>query len=218
MLVFPCGVGYRCIYYESLCLGFGTSCIFDPGIRKMANEAQCYYCFECLSASYGGNEPISLPSVEDLWEQHEQVKELATLQSTGESASFSTREDDDPNQQIIEEYDSEGDEGNGASKAEKKHRPHAIKLPSIGRLQSQMSSDSSSAATTPSSQSVSSSSTAMTTPNSDAADTRQQRQSEQRYPLFVTWNTVSKSGNKSLRGCIGTFEAHELSEIGRAHV
>jgi AMMECR1 domain-containing protein len=28
----------------------------------------------------------------------------------------------------------------------------------------------------------------------------------------VTWNTVSRSGNKSLRGCIGTFEAQELDE------
>ncbi|KAI3317274.1 AMMECR1 domain-containing protein [Xylariaceae sp. AK1471] len=32
-------------------------------------------------------------------------------------------------------------------------------------------------------------------------------------PLFVTWNTVSsRSGNTSLRGCIGTFEAQELEE------
>jgi hypothetical protein len=31
-------------------------------------------------------------------------------------------------------------------------------------------------------------------------------------PLFVTWNTVSKSGDKRLRGCIGTFEAQELDE------
>lgn len=30
-------------------------------------------------------------------------------------------------------------------------------------------------------------------------------------PLFVTWNTVSRrSGSRSLRGCIGTFEAQEL--------
>jgi AMMECR1 domain-containing protein len=28
----------------------------------------------------------------------------------------------------------------------------------------------------------------------------------------VTWNTVSKHGHKSLRGCIGTFEAQELAE------
>ncbi len=32
-------------------------------------------------------------------------------------------------------------------------------------------------------------------------------------PLFVTWNTVSsRSGNTSLRGCIGTFEAQDLDE------
>ncbi|KAK1992809.1 hypothetical protein LX36DRAFT_283444 [Colletotrichum falcatum] len=32
-------------------------------------------------------------------------------------------------------------------------------------------------------------------------------------PLFVTWNTVSpRSGHRSLRGCIGTFEAQELED------
>lgn len=32
------------------------------------------------------------------------------------------------------------------------------------------------------------------------------------HPLFVTWNTRSASGHKSLRGCIGTFQAQELSQ------
>jgi hypothetical protein len=31
-------------------------------------------------------------------------------------------------------------------------------------------------------------------------------------PLFVTWNTASKSGERRLRGCIGTFEAQDLNE------
>ncbi|KAK1982222.1 AMMECR1 domain-containing protein [Colletotrichum cereale] len=32
-------------------------------------------------------------------------------------------------------------------------------------------------------------------------------------PLFVTWNTVSpRSGHRSLRGCIGTFEAQDLDD------
>jgi AMMECR1 domain-containing protein len=31
-------------------------------------------------------------------------------------------------------------------------------------------------------------------------------------PLFVTWNTATRSGEKHLRGCIGTFEAQELDE------
>ncbi|KZL72082.1 ammecr1 family protein [Colletotrichum incanum] len=32
-------------------------------------------------------------------------------------------------------------------------------------------------------------------------------------PLFVTWNTISpRSGHRSLRGCIGTFEAQDLED------
>lgn len=173
----------------------------------MANPAQCYYCFECLAASYEETQPISLPLLEDLWEQHEQAKELATLQATGESTSLG--ENDDLSQQIVEE--NWEDDNDGTSSKARKNRPGAIKPPSISRLQSEMSADSSSSSTTPSSLSISSASTAITTPGSDTTGPRQQRQSERRYPLFVTWNTVSKSGHKSLRGCIGTFEAQELS-------
>ncbi|KAK9449936.1 AMMECR1 domain-containing protein [Limtongia smithiae] len=32
------------------------------------------------------------------------------------------------------------------------------------------------------------------------------------FPLFVTWNTVTKSGQTRLRGCIGTFEAQPLEK------
>lgn len=32
-------------------------------------------------------------------------------------------------------------------------------------------------------------------------------------PLFVTWSKLSRSGNRNLRGCIGTFDAQPL-EIG----
>ncbi|BCR85440.1 AMMECR1 domain-containing protein [Aspergillus chevalieri] len=152
----------------------------------MATPAQCYFCFESLAASFGGYEPTSLPIIEDLWEQHEQAKKLATLEDT----------DDDPNQQIAEDdcEDAEGDAVQGG----------------VSNTKSQLSSNSSSAST-PSSQSVSSGSTSITTPSSDVAGPRQQRLAERHHPLFVTWNTVSKNGNKSLRGCIGTFEAQELS-------
>lgn len=167
----------------------------------MANPAQCYFCFESLSASFEDYEPISLPALEELWEQHEQTKKLATFEDT----------DDDP-QQIAEDdcEDTEEDAVQSGVLNDKANRPNAIKLPSINRLRSEMSSNSSSAST-PSSQSVSSGSTSVTTPSSDVAGQRQQRQSERHYPLFVTWNTVSKNGSKSLRGCIGTFEAQELS-------
>lgn len=183
--------------------------IFQPGIRNMANPAQCYYCFESLLASFEGYEPASLAIIEDLWEEHEQVKKLATLQDTDDYL----KENENQQQQQIVDGD-EGEDGivqSGSTNA-KTNRPQAIKLPSISRLQSQMSSDSSSAATTPSSQSVSSGSTALTPPSADTAGSRQQKRNDQLYPLFVTWNTVSsKSGHKSLRGCIGTFEAQELS-------
>ncbi|EMD00001.1 hypothetical protein BAUCODRAFT_63122 [Baudoinia panamericana UAMH 10762] len=43
------------------------------------------------------------------------------------------------------------------------------------------------------------------------------RRRREEYPLFVTWNTVSRGGSKSLRGCIGTFEAQELEDGLRAY-
>ena len=39
---------------------------------------------------------------------------------------------------------------------------------------------------------------------------RRRRDRSDEHPLFVTWNTVSRSGYKSLRGCIGTFEPQQL--------
>jgi AMMECR1 domain-containing protein len=47
----------------------------------------------------------------------------------------------------------------------------------------------------------------MTTPSTQSETSK----SETQYPLFVTWNTLSRSGHKSLRGCIGTFEAQDLA-------
>ncbi|KAE8153944.1 AMMECR1 domain-containing protein [Aspergillus avenaceus] len=161
----------------------------------MATPAQCYYCFESLAASYKDLEPISLATVEELWERHEQFKKIAALQENDESAALGQEDDDDVN-----------------SSKYKRGEPRSLKLPTINRLQSHASSDSSSTPSSNSSQSALSSSTAVTTPSSQSASSeRRQRQKDQRYPLFVTWNTVSKSGRKSLRGCIGTFEAQELS-------
>jgi len=39
----------------------------------------------------------------------------------------------------------------------------------------------------------------------------------EQFPLFVTWDTRSRSGSKSLRGCIGTFEAQELEDGLRSY-
>lgn len=92
------------------------------------------------------------------------------------------------------------------------NRPKDIKLPSISRLQQDMSSDSSS--TTPSSatssRSMLSASTNVTTPDEDSSS-QPPFSADEEYPLFVTWNLISRHGHSSLRGCIGTFEAQKLS-------
>jgi hypothetical protein len=158
-------------------------------LAEMANKAQCFYCFESLYASFEDREPASLAAIEALWEQYEQSKKLSKL--ADEEDEQSVNDDDDPKQSS---------------------RPSGLQIPRINRLQSQASD--SSTATSPSSTSNTSSnsnlsnSTAMTTPGSRSGIPKS---SEQKYPLFVTWNTLSRSGSKSLRGCIGTFEAKELA-------
>ncbi|KAL6240087.1 hypothetical protein BDW75DRAFT_2458 [Aspergillus navahoensis] len=172
----------------------------------MATPAHCFYCFESLAASFEGNDPISLAAVEELWERYEQFKKLSELQ---DNDSLPPGEDDAPSKQPVN--DSE-------DSRQTTFRPQTIKLPSIDRLQNRAASDTS-ISTTPSAMSNTSSSSifsSVTTSSSissqsDTPAGRRQRLSEQKYPLFVTWNTLSKSGRKSLRGCIGTFEAQELS-------
>lgn len=179
----------------------------------MANAAQCYYCFETLSASFEDREPTSLAAVEALWEQHEQSKKLSNLEAHVEAALSDEEDDEEPRQSVNDDDDS----GDSKRLFQASNRPKALKIPSVNRLQSQVSSDSSSAATTPSCASNKSfnsqlsSSTAVTTPDSqsDVPGSRNNSK-DQRYPLFVTWNTLSRSGSKSLRGCIGTFEAQDL--------
>lgn len=170
----------------------------------MASPAHCYYCFECISASFERREPISLTLLEELWEEHEQVKKLAVLQDKQDLR------EDDTSRPIVDHEDH--------PPPVKSDRPQQLTLPSINRLRSQPSSDSSSASTTPSIQSNNSShsalsnSTTVTAPSPRPPQPGRQKHEERHYPLFVTWNTISKnSGHKSLRGCIGTFEAQELA-------
>ncbi|KAJ5211827.1 uncharacterized protein N7498_003473 [Penicillium cinerascens] len=162
----------------------------------MANPAQCYYCFESLSASFENREPASLVAIEALWEQHEQSKKLSKLAA----------------QPVDEEEDAESvnDDEDAKQSFQTSSRPKGLQIPRINRLQSQASDSSStpSSASNTSSNSNLSTSTAMTTPSTQSETSKS---TEQQYPLFVTWNTLSRSGHKSLRGCIGTFEAQDLA-------
>ncbi|KAJ5978706.1 hypothetical protein N7501_002048 [Penicillium viridicatum] len=171
----------------------------------MANTAQCYYCFESLLASFEDREPPTLAAVEALWEQHEQTKKLSSLEEQLEVEGTDQ-------QQSVNEQD-EDDDSNQSTQSSS--QPKKLQLPRISRLQSQFSASSSAAtssssASNTSSNSLQSSSTNITTPSA-VSETPQLRSPDQRYPLFVTWNTLSRSGHKSLRGCIGTFEGQELA-------
>lgn len=171
----------------------------------MANTAQCYYCFESLLASFEDREPPTLAAVEALWEQHEQTNKLSSLEEQLEV-------EDTDQQQPVNEQD-EDDDSNQSTQSSS--QPKKLQLPRISRLQSQFSASSSAAtssssASNTSSNSLQSSSTNITTPSA-VSETPQLRSPDQRYPLFVTWNTLSRSGHKSLRGCIGTFEGQELA-------
>lgn len=165
----------------------------------MATPAQCYFCFEVLLASFEDREPATLAAVEALWEQHEQTKKLSDLEDQLET---------DTEQQSVNEDED----------ASQLSSPQRLQIPRVSRLQGELSASSStSPATTPSSasnasaNSLHSSSTNITTPSSAPGARPQLRSPDQRFPLFVTWNTLSRSGNKSLRGCIGTFEGQELA-------
>ncbi|KAI1654371.1 AMMECR1 domain-containing protein [Daldinia decipiens] len=82
------------------------------------------------------------------------------------------------------------------------------RIPALRRVVGSESSETSSSSS-PSSGSTVSLATDTTTTSTDSL--REPIITES--PLFVTWNTVSsRTGNTSLRGCIGTFEAQELDE------
>ncbi|KAL9043482.1 MAG: hypothetical protein Q9214_003336, partial [Letrouitia sp. 1 TL-2023] len=111
-----------------------------------------------------------------------------------------------------------------------------LRLPSISRLQASSSPASASTASTPSTLSASSSRQALSETSSKTSSSssffssfsRRSHQpspsvvpKEERYPLFVTWNTISSRSHhhhhhhhhqhRTLRGCIGTFDAQDLS-------
>lgn len=152
----------------------------------MASKAYTFYCFEVLAASYQQHEYPDLASVLELFDQWQ--KELA-----------------EPKQSAPSTYEQEPDD---------EHVGRTLQLPSISRLRDSTPSSQSSVST-PSSMSVNSSNTQLTSMTSvnEIVPTYASRLAvTESYPMFVTWNTLSRSGHKSLRGCIGTFEALPLEK------
>jgi hypothetical protein len=160
----------------------------------MATTAHCAFCFETLSAQFEKRQPLSLAQVEDLWENYQ-----SGSSKTGDSAQAGTSRET-VEEEPITDVDTET-EGQG--------RPAAISR-LLNRSTGSAGSSNSSLPSTPGSGSSSKGSATPASSKTSLSSTGQTRAREE-YPLFVTWNQHSaRSGQKSLRGCIGTFAAQEL--------
>ncbi|KAI9847276.1 MAG: hypothetical protein M1837_002862 [Sclerophora amabilis] len=167
----------------------------------MATPAHCVFCFEALSANLDRSNALKLDQVQDWWDQYTRFQR----------GSPEAEDDEDEEEEV-----------HGVP--ERDEAPLSIPRARFGASHLAVPSPSSaSPSSTPSSMSTSSSriqpsSTPASSPNSSRSSlfsfakrpSRQQAIPNEARPLFVTWNTVSRTGRKSLRGCIGTFEAQEL--------
>lgn len=204
----------------------------------MATPAHCYYCFENLYASFQSNKTLpQLSVIERLWEDFEASKETALGANLDVAVEVLAESDEKNKERTTVDTDggdkehSEGDEAlYGSEDGGQTTSPPSdtLQAPSIRRLQGDSSSSRSSSSSTPSALSSSSSRsvltgttsmTSTTSPRSASSlDSQPKSYSEKlrddppamQYPLFVTWNTISRSGQKNLRGCIGTFEPQDL--------
>ena len=178
----------------------------------MATQAHCAYCFESLAASFERRQPLSLGQVEELWQIYHE-NEKPTLDGREEAVSDQEEEDDEQQQEDADMTDADTEE------------PIQARPAAISRLLNKESSASSSSSSLPSTRSSTSSQSrkdgsGTATPASSHGSIksrssfftfgRRRRSRREDFPLFVTWNTVSRSGYKNLRGCIGTFEPQEL--------
>lgn len=182
---------------------------------KMATQAHCAYCFECLSASLEKRQPLSLVQVEVLWKKYNDSPEEA--EEAEDEVPVVGVEDEDEGME--NETQSHEDTSNNP------YRPAAISRLLAPSPSTASSSSVPSTSSTPSVPSEASSATSKSSSRSSFFSLRRRLKKEEKaqrstvddHPLFVTWNTISRSGSKSLRGCIGTFEAQELDDGLRSY-
>lgn len=161
---------------------------------NMATEAHCAYCFESLLSSLEKRHPLSLQQTQALWDKY------SSEPTTEDALGTEDAEDDDP-QSLPSATDSP-------------HKPAAISRLIAPSPSSVSSSSVPSGSSTPGVISQASSATSKSSSRSSFFSRPRKTETEtaEEHPLFVTWNTVTKSGEKRLRGCIGTFEAQNLDE------
>lgn len=159
----------------------------DESRTTMATAAHCAYCFEVLSSALEKRQPLSFREVEHSWHRYE----VATA----------------------EKAEVPGDKMDGLLSPP----PSAA----ISRLLSSPSTSSSASSSTPSLSTATDTSKSSSTSSLSSLDKDSSSDKgalgDEKYPLFVTWDTISKGGHKSLRGCIGTFEEQELDDGLRSY-
>jgi hypothetical protein len=169
----------------------------------MATQAHCAYCFETLAASFENRPALSLAQARELWARYqaddddaeEGVKGSEQLEATSSKPAAITR--------LLRRVSRSGE-------ASGNDRPSATSsrsnLSTTGQSHASSRSRGSQAAS-----GVATPASSISSPfDADSAEEEQEEEEEEEYPLFVTWNTISKSGRKSLRGCLGIFEPYEL--------
>lgn len=160
----------------------------------MATTVYALYCFEVLSASLEHTASMSLSQAEVYWSQY--LVEQSKL-SAQRSIPIAFKE----------KY-------LGISDVSPLN-------PAVADIHSHFNASSpnnSTGSSTPSATSNTSSSISMSSSQSSlhsgSPDSCNQRKSElakhTQYPMFITWNVMDRNGSKTLRGCIGTFEAQPL--------
>ena len=199
----------------------------------MASRAHAAYCLETLTGELEDRDTLSYRQVLDLWEQYDVTQhkeELDTNAETTSGAVLHDQDDEEDDEEFLDGLDDDEveDEGESFEQPEPEPEPEpeprrstrsTLQLPSIARLQAlspASGSSSSSASTTSSSAALGGNSRSSS--NSSFFSFGRSKQPSPAFvkpdaaPLFVTWATVSRrSGHKSLRGCIGTFDQKELT-------
>jgi hypothetical protein len=168
----------------------------------MATQAHCAYCFEILSANLEKRKPLNLLNVEELWATYEAANDPEGTEETDAVAPPGTADLRPP---AISRLLAASPSTASSSSA-----------PSASSSTPSLVADASSPATSVTSKSSGKSSLFSLSSRLGRGKQRSLGSSEE-YPLFVTWDTRSRSGNKSLRGCIGTFEGQELDDGLRSY-
>jgi hypothetical protein len=167
----------------------------------MATQAHCAFCFETLSSTLGKTPGLSLSEVVSLWKQWNNGNPITYEEPSSDDS------DEEPSAPAVA-----ADPSNPTNPAISR-----LTLPTLPSPATSSSSSLPSVSSTPSRVSEASSATSKSSSRSSFFGLRKSKQKGdevevEEHPLFVTWNTVHRSGERRLRGCIGTFEKLELEE------